>query len=61
MNRYPAWKYLLLIVVMVVGIFYALPNLYGEDPAVQVSPARGAKIDDSIEGLVQTRLADASL
>ncbi|HHO69210.1 MAG TPA: protein translocase subunit SecD, partial [Gammaproteobacteria bacterium] len=48
-------------VVMVVGIFYALPNLYGEDPAVQVSPARGAKIDDSIEGLVQTRLADASL
>ncbi len=46
---------------MVVGILYALPNLYGEDPAVQISPARGAKIDDSIEGLVQARLGDASL
>jgi len=41
MNQYPAWKYLLIIVLLVVGIFYALPNLYGEDPAVQISAARG--------------------
>ncbi len=61
MNQYPAWKYLLIVIVVVVGVFYALPNLYGEDPAVQISPARGAAIDDSIEGLVQTRLSDAAL
>ena len=39
-NKYPAWKYLLLIVVTVIGITYALPNLFGEDPAVQISPAK---------------------
>ena len=37
LNTYPLWKYLLLILVLVLGIIYALPNLYGEDPAVQIS------------------------
>ncbi len=37
LNQYPAWKYLLLIVVIVLGLIYAAPNLYGEDPAVQIS------------------------
>jgi len=41
MNRYPAWKYLLIIAVLATGILYALPNLYGEDPALQVTSARG--------------------
>ena len=36
MNQYPAWKYLLIMTVMVVGIIYALPNLFGDDPAVQI-------------------------
>ena len=42
MNRYPLWKYLLLAVVLVVGSLYALPNLYGNDPAVLISPRSGA-------------------
>ncbi len=37
LNTYPLWKYLLLIVVLVLGIIYAAPNIYGEDPAVQIS------------------------
>ncbi len=37
MNHYPLWKYLLLIFVVVLGLVYAAPNLYGEDPAVQIS------------------------
>ena len=37
MNQYPLWRYLLLIVVVVLGLLYATPNLYGEDPAVQIS------------------------
>ncbi|GJM11255.1 MAG: protein translocase subunit SecD [Lysobacteraceae bacterium] len=37
MNRYPAWKYALLAIVIAVGGLYALPNLYGNDPAVQVA------------------------
>ncbi len=61
MNQYPLWKYLLILVAIVIGIFYALPNLYGEDPAVQVSALKGGTIDDAIVGLVQTRLADAGL
>lgn len=37
MNRYPLWRYLLIIFLVVFGIVYALPNIYGEDPAIQVS------------------------
>ena len=37
LNQYPLWKYIALIVALVFGIIYALPNLFGEDPAVQVS------------------------
>jgi len=39
MNRYPLWKYITLAVVLIIALIYALPNLYGEDPAVQLSPA----------------------
>ncbi len=41
MSRYPLWKYLLLAVALVVGLLYALPNLYGEDPALQITTAEG--------------------
>ncbi|NOX27662.1 MAG: protein translocase subunit SecD [Gammaproteobacteria bacterium] len=39
MNHYPAWKYLLVGAVLVFAVLFALPNIYGEDPAVQVSAA----------------------
>ncbi len=42
MNRYPLWKYVLLAVVLVFGVLYALPNVFGEQPAVQVSRVEGA-------------------
>ncbi|KGQ43368.1 protein translocase subunit SecD [Gallibacterium anatis] len=41
LNRFPLWKNLMVVFVVVIGILYALPNLYGEDPAVQVSGTRG--------------------
>jgi len=53
MNRYPRWKYLLLIAVLAVGVIYALPNLFGDDPAVQVSSARGFELDPALEGVVK--------
>jgi preprotein translocase subunit SecD len=40
MNRYPWWKYALLGVILVIGLLYTLPNLYGEAPAVQVSSGK---------------------
>ena len=45
MNRYPLWKYLLILAIVVPGFIYFLPNLYGEDPAIQVSATRTTKVD----------------
>lgn len=47
--RYPAWKYLLILVVLVVSTLYALPSLYPDEPAVQISGAKaGTQLDASI-------------
>lgn len=40
LNRYPLWKYLLILVILVAGLVYSLPNLFPEDPAVQISSAQ---------------------
>ena len=40
MNRYPLWKYLIVVVSVLLGLVYALPNFYGESPAVQILPLR---------------------
>jgi preprotein translocase subunit SecD len=52
MNQYPVWKYLLIVAVLVVGLFFALPNIYGNNPAVQVKADRNAPIDEILEGRV---------
>ncbi|HEJ9095615.1 protein translocase subunit SecD [Serratia odorifera] len=56
LNRYPLWKYLMLIVVIIVGLLYALPNLYGEDPAVQITGARGVAASEATLDQVRTVL-----
>jgi len=48
MNKYPLWKYLLVLAIVVVGVVYALPNLWGEIPAVQISPTRTTKVDSVV-------------
>jgi len=55
-NRNSTWSYLLLLVVAVASLLYASPNLFGEDPAVQVSAARGAVVDEALEARVLDRL-----
>jgi len=49
LNQYSSWKYLLLLAVLVVGSLYALPNLYGSDPAIQISATRNSVVDTSTE------------
>lgn len=44
LNRYPAWKNLLIIGVMVFGFYYAMPNLYAPDPALQIGGASGSQV-----------------
>ena len=56
LNRYPLWKYIMLVVVITLGLLYALPNLYGEDPAIQVSAGRGVKVDNTTLKQVQDAL-----
>ncbi|MCP4075227.1 MAG: protein translocase subunit SecD [Gammaproteobacteria bacterium] len=51
LNQYPAWKYILLIVVVVMGLLYAAPNLYGEDPAVQISHRVNLINDEEVQNL----------
>jgi preprotein translocase subunit SecD len=54
-NRYPLWKNLLLIGILLVGIIYAAPNLFGEDPSIQIS----AKGTQGISAQVQQNVHDA--
>jgi preprotein translocase subunit SecD len=49
MNQYPLWKYLLIAAVLLVGIFFALPNIYGSNPAVQIKADRDAPVDAILE------------
>jgi preprotein translocase subunit SecD len=59
MNRYPWWKYTLIAVAVVVGVIYALPNLYGEQPAVQISATRNAPVDEKLVEKVESLLKGA--
>jgi preprotein translocase subunit SecD len=62
MNRYPFWKYAILVVALLIGVTYTLPNLFGEAPAVQVSSGRATlKVDPSTAGRVEAALKDAGL
>ena len=61
MNRYPAWKYLLIVAALVVAFLYALPNLYGEVPAVQVSGQRSNKVDDALQKRIEDAMKAANV
>ena len=62
MNRYPAWKYLLIGVALFVGIVYTLPNFFGEAPAVQVSSGKATiKLDSAMAPRIEEILAKANL
>ncbi len=61
LNKYPLWKYILLAVVILVAALYALPNLYGDDPAVQISHRSKSLIDEDkllVEQVLQTKSLD---
>ena len=62
MNRYPVWKYAILVIALVVGIVYTLPNFFGEAPAVQVSSGKvTVKVDAAMVPRVEDVLARAGL
>ena len=60
MNRYPLWKYIVIAVALAIGALYALPNLFPEVPAVQVSSAK-VKVDTALLGTVEDTLKAANI
>ena len=62
MNRYPVWKYAIILIALLVGGLYALPNLFGESPAVQVSVGKaGLRLDTASLARVEDALKAAGL
>ncbi|BBE10178.1 protein-export membrane protein SecD [Mycoavidus cysteinexigens] len=58
MNRYPLWKYIVMLMALAIGLLYTLPNFFGETPAVQISSGRATvKIDQAILKKVEDTLA----
>ena len=62
MNRYPLWKYIVIVVALLIGTLYSIPNFFGEAPAVQVSSAKPTiKVDLATESRVENILSNASI
>ncbi len=62
MNRYPSWKYAIMVVVLLIAALYTLPNFFGEAPAVQVSSSKAiVKVDQATLAKVEQTLKDAGI
>ena len=62
MNRYPLWKYIVVVVALLIGFVYTLPNFFGESPAVQVSSAKATlKVDTATLDRVESTLKAAGV
>ena len=61
MNRYSSWKYILIIFLIGLGFLFALPNIYGKDPSLQISAARAVEISELTEFQVSTALEEAEI
>lgn len=61
MNSYPLWRYILVATVFVVGLLYALPNIYGDDPALQISARRSEAVDQGLLTKVEDALKSANV
>ena len=62
MNRYPAWKYAIIVIALLVGAIYTLPNFFGESPAVQISAGKPTvKVDSTTQARVEQALKAAGI
>jgi len=61
MNRYPLWKNLLILGVILVGILFALPNLFSQNPSIEVTGARGAAVTDAGMAEIEAALENAGV
>ena len=61
LNKFPLWKNLLVIVVVVLSTIYAIPNFFGEDPAVQVSGKKGIDVVQSVVTDLEKKVNDSGI
>ena len=62
MNRYPLWKYILVLTVLLLGLVYSMPNIFGESPAVQITTAKAtSKLDPALLGKVEAVLQQENI
>jgi preprotein translocase subunit SecD len=61
MNRYPLWKNLLLLAVVLVGLVLALPNIFAQDPSIEVTAARGGEVNEASAGEIKAALENAKV
>ncbi|HIG66047.1 MAG TPA: protein translocase subunit SecD [Methyloprofundus sp.] len=60
-NHFPIWKNLLILIVLILGIVYSLPNLYGDDPSVQISAGDATDITELQLAQIEGTLSDAAI
>jgi len=61
MNTYPRWKYFMLVIMLIIGTLFALPNIYPPDPAIQITQENGSLIDESLFKEIQQVLVDKGI
>lgn len=61
LNQYPMWKNLLVAFVLLVGLLYALPNIYSQDPVIEVTGTRGEKVGETLQQNVLAALERAAI
>jgi len=60
-NHFPLWKNLMILIVLVIGIIYALPNLFGNDPSVQLASSATTKLEQKQADAIKVELNQAGL
>ena len=60
-NRFPMWKYILVLVIVILAILYTLPNIFGDSPSLQISPKDGGKLNSILISKVENSLTKSNI
>ena len=61
MNQYPLWRYILITLLIILGVIYAAPNLYGTDPAIQIQPKNGQAVSTDVVSKIKNTLSQQGI
>src|SRR3546814_19446714 len=61
MLEFPRWKHVVILIVVLLSTLYALPNIYPQDPSVQITASRGAQIDDALRQKIEATLSEEEI